>query len=135
MIEAVVDTNVFIHAIIRDSKLHEDARRLLDSIDMLYVPIIVLYEVVWALKKLGLKQNDVKDVIDRILESPKVRIVTDTGEDIKRSIEIISESKLSLSHFNDKIVLSAAERIKKPLATYDNELKKEAIKYKVSILK
>ena len=45
--KAVIDTNIFIYSLVKDSKYHMDAKNLLFSLDIWFIPSIVFYELYW----------------------------------------------------------------------------------------
>jgi len=132
--EAVVDTNVFIHAIVEDSDLHGEARALLYSLDRWYVPTIVLYELVWFFKRVGLDVAEVRRCIEAVLSSTRCVVVPDTGRCTRRALSMIVQGAASLKHFNDLVILSTAIETCRRIATYDGKLRSIAEKYGVEVL-
>jgi predicted nucleic acid-binding protein len=126
--EAVVDTNVYIHAVIQDSAKHREARSLIESFSKIHLPIIVIYEIVWAMRKLGLSGEKINEVLESITSDSRVRVVHDeAGKHSLQAMKYIVSEKIDVGNFNDKVILSTAQNLGLPLATYDKELKKEAI--------
>ncbi|CAB49040.1 PIN domain-containing protein [Pyrococcus abyssi] len=117
----VIDTNVFIYAILRDSEFNSRARNLLASLERWIVPSIVLYELYWFFREEGYGRDEITNVISSILNSPRTRVIGDNGRYTKRALELTKNPR----RFNDMIILATAEQFKR-LATYDKRLKKEA---------
>ncbi len=132
---AVVDTNVYVHALIENSMNYEKARQLLNSLSKRYLPTIVLYEIIWVLRKLGLGKEKIDLAVRSILANPATNIVSDNdGRYTLKAIQILVSEGIDLVHFNDKVVLAVAVNLDLPIATYDSELKKEAKKRGLAIL-
>jgi predicted nucleic acid-binding protein len=55
---------------VEDSEKHVQAENLLDSLDRLLIPPLVLYEYIWFFKRQGLEGNEVKELVDRYLTDP-----------------------------------------------------------------
>jgi len=131
---AVIDTNVLVHAIVEDSPQHADARSLLASLDRWLVPTIVVYELVWVLRKLGVGAEEARSVVESILRNPRTLVLTDSGDHAAWALKSLCEERLVLARFNDKVILAAAIKAGAPLATYDKELRKEAAERGVPLL-
>ena len=56
------------------------------------------------------------------------------SEEVMWALSTISEEALSLSRFNDKVVLAVAARRELPIASYDAKLRKQAAKLKLIAL-
>jgi len=125
--EVVVDTNVYIHAVIQDSAKHREARNLIGSFSKIHLPIIVIYEIVWALRKLGLNGDKINEVLESIINDSRVKVVPDeAGKNSLQAMHHIISEKIDTANFNDKVILATALGLKLPIVTYDRELKKEA---------
>jgi predicted nucleic acid-binding protein len=85
----------------------------------------VLYELVWVLRKLKLTVEQVEKIVDTIAKNPKASIIADDGSDISQALRILIRENLNLTQFNDKVILSVALRLARPIKTYDDELKQE----------
>lgn len=134
MRQAIIDTNVYVHAIVEDSPLNIKAKEALDMVETWLTPIIVVYELVWVFRKLKLTTDDIQNIISTLLENPKVKIIADDGSYVKRALILLKDEKLDATMFNDKIILSIARHTNLPLATFDNELKKEAKRNKITLI-
>jgi len=134
MSEAVIDTNVFVHAIVEDSPLHTEARNLLVRLRRWLVPTIVVYELVWVLRKLGVSAEEASNTVRSILKNPRTAVLTDSGDHTEWALRALCEEELSLAHFNDKVIIATAVRTGASLATYDEEVRKESVKRGVTLL-
>ncbi|NJE02482.1 PIN domain-containing protein [Thermococcus sp. JdF3] len=125
----VIDTNVFVYAILKDSEFNGEARKLLAGLERWVVPSIVLYELHWFFREEGYKGEEIREVISSILNSPRTKVIGDGGKYTKRAVELTENPK----RFNDMVILATAEDFKR-LATYDKRLKKEAKKLGIKTL-
>lgn len=132
--EAVIDTNVLVHAITEDSPKHVEARRLLARLKRWVLPTIVIYELVWVLRKLGVSPQEVRRVVESILGNPRTVVVPDDGSYARKALRALLEEGRGLVHFNDKVVAAVAIDMGTPLATYDEELRREALRWGLSTL-
>jgi len=125
----VIDTNVFIYAVLKDSEFNHEARTLLASLERWVVPSIVLYELYWFFRERDYTEDEIKSVISSILNNQRTRIIGDRGKHTKRALELTKNPK----RFNDMIILATAEDFRK-LATYDKKLKKDAEKLGIEVM-
>ena len=132
--KALIDTNVLIYDTFEDSIFHRDARKLLDSLNIWYLPLIVLYEYVWFMKGLGVSAKDVYDKVLEYIESERTRVVAETGKIVLSALTSILDENISLSRFNDKILVQIALEGKIPIASYDRKLRSQARKHGLTIL-
>ncbi|ASJ08826.1 DNA-binding protein [Thermococcus siculi] len=131
---AVIDTNVLLYDTFEDLPFHHEARRLLDSLDRWYVPPIVLQEYVWFFKRKNLPVKLVRSMLSEYLDDPRFNRLNDNGESIAYALELIEKNSLSLSRFNDAIILYHALQRGYPLATFDKKFRKLAVKNGVEVL-
>jgi len=134
MSEAVIDTNVFVHAIAEDSPQHQESRKLLAGLKRWVVPTIVVYELVWVLKRVGVSSEKVVYVVESILRNPRTVVLADFGDYARWALRAVCEEKISLAHFNDKVIIAAAVKTGASLATYDDELRREAMRKGLRVL-
>ncbi|CAI1492944.1 Ribonuclease VapC [Thermococcus nautili] len=125
----VIDTNVFLYAVLKDSELNEEARNLLASLERWVVPNMVLYELYWFLKKGEYSVEDINGVISAVLSSPRTKVVGDNGKYTKEALKLTKNPK----RFNDMVILATAKDFGR-LATYDKKLRKEAEKLGIKVL-
>jgi len=132
--QAVIDTNVYVHAIVEESPLNANARKILNEIELWITPVIVLYELTWVFRKLKLSLSDIVDIVFSIIENPRVKVVADNGSHVKRALTVLKNEKLNVAMFNDKVILSTAMYLNLPLATFDSELRRQAKKRGLPLL-
>ncbi|WP_456478395.1 PIN domain-containing protein [Geoglobus ahangari] len=132
--KAVIDTNVLIYDTFEDSVYHLQARNLLDELRQWYIPAIVIHEYVWALKSLGVSSKDVLYKVEEILNHYKSQLIEDTEYDILRALSNVVEKNLSLSRYNDEVILSAAIRKRASIATFDERLRRRALSAGLDVL-
>ena len=124
--EGIVDTNVVISAIIKEDINHQKARMLLlEKFEKWYIPTIVFHEFVWFLKSLKLSAK----IAEKILTHQKTEVIPVEEDDIVFSVRNIK----SLKDYNDFLILGVSIRKQVPLITFDEELRKIAVKFKVKI--
>ncbi|AOL17532.1 twitching motility protein PilT [Sulfolobus sp. A20] len=127
--KVLVDTNVIIFDLIEDSQFHKEAEELLDIAETWVIPSIVIHELVWFLRA-----NNLEDLeyVTAYLGNPKAEVVCDDYEVIRKAFEIMTREGLSLSRYNDVVILSHAILRKLPLATFDKRLSSLAKKYGIN---
>jgi len=125
----VIDTNVFLYAILSDSELNGEARKLLAGLERWIVPSIVLYELYWFLMRRGYSTEEIKEVVSSILSSPRTKIVGDGGKYTKRALDMTKNPK----RFNDMVILATAQDFGR-LATYDKKLRKDGERLGIELL-
>jgi len=131
---AVVDTNVLVYDTFEDSIFHRHAARLLDELDEWIIPEVVVYEYVCILRELEVSAEDLEDKLRDYLLSPKSKLVCGGSEVLLAAASLLRREKLSLSRFNDKVILITAKRLAYPLATFDRRLRKQATSSGVRVL-
>jgi hypothetical protein len=89
MKKAVIDTNVLIYDYVEDSERHKEAEEILDSLEKWIIPTIVIHEVIWFLKGIGLDSR-LDDVIAYI-QHQKAEIVCDCENNLNKVIEILKK--------------------------------------------
>ncbi len=128
---AVIDTNVLIYDVVEDSKFHKSAKELLDDLEQWLIPTITIYEFVWFFRGQNFNADETKELLEQYINSPKCKVVPDNGEFTNRAFELLKG--LSLSRFNDMIILAVAERYG-AIATFDRKLRSKAKKLNILIL-
>ncbi len=124
--KAVIDINVLIYDTFRDSVFHDKARSLLDRLEEWIIPLIVIYEYVWFMKGLGMDTKSSVEKAKEYLLQPKSDVIVEEVSDLIKALDLISFEGLSLSRFNDEVVLSIASKIG-CIATFDDKLRKQAL--------
>lgn len=132
--KAIIDTNILIYDTFEDSVFHERAKILLNELDEWIIPEIVIYEYIWFMKGLDVDVDNVLEKVREYLLHAKGVLTTSNAYDVIKSLESVYSEKLSLSRFNDKLILTIAIKNKIPIATFDMKLRKQALKNNLIIL-
>ncbi|NJE60442.1 PIN domain-containing protein [Thermococcus sp. 21S7] len=127
---AVVDTNVLLYSINRSSERYEEARRLVNSLDRIVLPTIVVYEFVWNLAVGGLSPGEAERTLSKILLNERVALADDR-QYLLSAFELFGD--LGLKHYNDSVILATARDIG-TIATYDKKLRNRAAKLGIKLL-
>ena len=127
---AVVDTNVLLYSINRSSERYGEARKLIDSLDKVVLPAIVVYEFIWNLATAGVAPKEAEKTVEKILLNEKVSLIDDRRY-LLPAFDLFGN--LSLKHYNDSVILAVAKEIG-TLATYDKKLRNRAMKLNVKLL-
>ncbi len=130
---AVINTNVLVYDTFEDSVYHAEARGLLDSLSERIIPLIVIHEYVWVTRSLEVDVRETAYKVEEYLQHYKTRLVNETAGDVMRALDLVQKEKLSLSQYNDKIILTVALKTGK-LATFDTRLRKQAVARKIQVL-
>ena len=130
--KAVIDTNVLIYDTFEDSVYHIKAKNILDSLDEWIIPTIVIHEYVWVMKSL-VNVEDVVYKVEEYVNHYKTSLVPEKGEDILEALKRIRKENISLSRYNDEVILSIAMRVG-VLATFDNKLRKRSESVGIKLL-
>jgi predicted nucleic acid-binding protein len=132
--EAVIDTNVLIYEFIEDSEFHDEVKQLLNGLDNIIIPGIVINEFIYVSSKIGVPFSIIKNKIIEIYTSYQSEVIEIKNDYI---INIINSSNdiYEFKNFND-IIISFISKIKDaPLFTYDNNLKNYCGKHKIKLVK
>jgi hypothetical protein len=128
---AVIDTNILIYDLVEDSEFHKEAERLLDSLEEWLIPSIVIHEFVWFLRA---NEIDNVEYVKSYVNNEKAKVLCDNDDVIGRALEILTKERLSLSRYNDVVILAHAIVNKSPLATKDKALKGLARRHGVEVI-
>ena len=131
--KAVIDTNVLVYDTFEDSLYHKEARKLLDDLDVWIIPIIVIHEYVWVLKALKIDAEDVLYKTEEYINNPKTELISESNIIVKALNTIVKEN-LSLSRYNDKVILFVAVNNDFNIATFDEKLRKQALNFGLKVL-
>ncbi len=126
---AVVDTNVLIYAYFRDAERHEDARKLLSSLDNWIIPLVVVVELFWFGRGAGLDAKRTRDLILTYLMDRRVELAHNELDEILDSLSC--EDPLE---WEDELILSIADREGVPLATFDSEMRERAKRRGIQVI-
>ncbi|CAD5244975.1 PIN domain-containing protein [Thermococcus camini] len=127
---AVVDTNVLLYSINRSSEKYGEARKLVNSLDRIFLPTIVMYELVWNLAVAGISPQEAEKTVSKILLNERVTLVDDR-QYLLSAFELFGN--LGLKHYNDSAILAVAKDVG-TLATYDKKLRNRAKKLGTKLL-
>jgi len=127
---AVVDTNVLLYSINRSSGKYEEARKLVNSLDRIFLPTIVMYELVWNLAVAGISPQEAEKTVSKILLNERVTLVDDR-QYLLSALDLFGN--LGPKHYNDSAILAIAKEVG-TLATYDKKLRNRAEKLGIKLL-
>ncbi len=123
---AVVDTSVLHAYLRREDPLHEAAEALLELLDAVVVPSIVLHELVWSMrKKLG--RVAAREAAERLLAIRGVTYEPVLETDI---VFALADTR----RYHDLLVVSVASRLGLPLATLDHGMARLARRHGVELV-
>ena len=129
----VIDTNVLIYDTFEDTEFHKRAEEVLESLDRWYVPAIVAQEYVWFFKNNGFSAGEALEALGGYAEDPRFRGLSEDPGIIESALNFVVAEGLSLSRFNDAVILlHALER--GTLVTFDAKLRKLAKRKGVNVL-
>ncbi|WP_254542893.1 type II toxin-antitoxin system VapC family toxin [Halomarina pelagica] len=114
----LLDTNILIAAVTRDTKRSDDAIEVLNEADETYVSVLSLMETRSVLTK---KKQFERDRIDRI----EARIISRTTVTFPDASDMMAANELqseTLLYPMDALILTAADAIDATLVSFDNEL-------------
>jgi len=129
----VIDTNVLIYDTFEDTEFHKRAEEVLESLDRWYVPAIVVQEYVWFFKNNGFSAEEALEALKGYTEDPRFKGLSEDPQLIESALDLVVAEKLSLSRFNDVIVLLHALE-KGSLVTFDVKLRNLAKRKGVVVL-
>ena len=130
----VLDTNVLIFDTFEDSLYHSEASAMLDALERWVLCRVVIYEYIWFMKRLNVESAVVLEKVEEYVLDPKASIYQEEARVILRALRRICEEDIALSRFNDKLILSAAEELGLPLASFDEKLRKQARRAGIPVL-
>ena len=130
---AVIDSNVYVYRAIEDSEYHRISGELLNTLSKWITPTIVVHEVTWTLMELIGRKNTIL-YVKALLSHKKTEVIPVLKQDISWAIKNIENEKLSLTRYNDKIILSVIKRINAPLLTFDKQLISQATRIGVPVI-
>ena len=88
---------------------------------------------VWGLKGLVGDEATIR-FVEALLGNPKTRVYPVSGGDVAAALGRIRSSGLSLSRYNDELVLSVSMRIRKPVLSFDRRLLSRARRLGVPVV-
>lgn len=81
----------------------------------------------WVLKSLKISPKDVLYKVEEYLQHHKATLIAEIEGTITSALSLIVKENLSLSRYNDKVILSFALERGLNLATFDEKLRKQAV--------
>lgn len=127
---AVLDTNVLIYDTFEDSVHHSEAKTKLDELGKWYIPAMVMHEYIWFMKGEEVDLSFARSKVVEYISHEKVEVVPDGVDGILFSVERIG----AYHDYNDYVILAVAERLGKPIFTFDHRLRGIASEVGVSII-
>ncbi|WP_346765952.1 PIN domain-containing protein [Thermococcus sp. 21S7] len=116
-----------------DTEFHKKAEEILESLDRWYVPAIVVQEYVWFFKNSGFSAGEALKALKGYTEDPRFKGLSEDPGIIKSALNFVVTEKLSLSRFNDAVILLHALE-KGTLVTFDAKLRKLAKRRGINVL-
>jgi len=132
-VSAIVDTNVYVYYAIKSSKYHKRSKELLNKLSKWGTPTVVVHEVIWTLYEL-LGRERTLYFVKALLSHRKTEVIPVSKQDITWSLEKIIEEKISLTRYNDKVILSLAKRTNTPILSFDKQLLAQAVRNGVAVI-
>ena len=130
--ECVVDTNALVYDTLENSELHERASRILDEVDRLFIPSVVMEEFVYVLMELEVDTAHIKRKLLEFVENEEIEPISQTH--IRAAVDMITAEKTSFKRFNDSLILAVAREKNLPLLTFDRKLNGDCLKYGIKTL-
>ena len=128
--EAVVDTNLLIYYFFEDQERRGEAIRVLEGLEIWVVPAVVLMELAWFCRGIGLGWRETRDLMVSVLMREEVKVEPLTEEDFLEALSTCGDPL----EFEDELILAVAERLGLPVATLDSELRERASSRGVPVL-
>lgn len=119
----VVDTSFMRALLLEDEPGHEEAQRLVECMDAVIVPSIVVHELVWSTRR-SHGAARAQAITAYVLGEPRFIYESVTRDDAWFAIR-------DPRRYEDLLVLHVAMRLGAPLATFDKELARLAKRYGV----
>ncbi|WP_049931092.1 type II toxin-antitoxin system VapC family toxin [Halosimplex carlsbadense] len=126
----LLDTNVLVAAVTRDTDRSEDAVELLNEVDEAYVSVLNLMELRSVLTK---KKQFERDRIERI----ENRITTRATVTVPDASDMVAANQLqseTLLYPMDALVLAAADAVDATLVSFDSELIEHGAEHPTDVL-
>ncbi len=125
------DTNLLIYEMIEDAPYHEEAVKIYESANEIFIPSIVLHEFLWVtIKKLGIDKDIIVSKLEEYEMDWRIKFVEIPVKVYKEALRGLENA----SEVNDMIILFAAKFFDCTLGTFDEKLRKKAQKYKVKVV-
>ena len=128
---AVIDTNILVFDTFEDSELHAEATTMLDSIDRWHLPSLIFHELIWFFRTRKIRLSQARQTIEEYLTNEKTSFSPCTGDDILFAVTRMRHYE----DYNDLVILSVARRLGVGLLTFDEELRRTAIRNSIPLAK
>ena len=119
---AIIHSDIILHLIDEESKVHEKAVKLIENLRELLIPSIVFLDVIEKAKKIKLRSEMLKIKLKDILHNPRLIFIPIQPEALSEALD----KALALSSLTEYIVLYYARKYVKPIATFDVKLQAKA---------
>ncbi len=119
---AIIHSDIILHLIDEESKVHEKAVKLIENLRELLIPSIVFLDVIEKAKKIKLRSEILKIKLKDILHNPRLIFIPIQPEALSEALD----KTLALSSLTEYIVLYYARKYVKPIATFDVKLQTKA---------
>ncbi|WP_158059567.1 type II toxin-antitoxin system VapC family toxin [Halorussus halophilus] len=126
----LLDTNVLVAAVTRDTQRSDDALELLNEADDAYVSVLNLMELRSVLTKKKQFERDRIDQIEQRITS-RTTVTFPDASDMMAANQLQSETLL---YPMDALVLTAANAIDATLVSFDNELVEHGAEQPTNVL-
>ncbi|MBO3839447.1 MAG: PIN domain-containing protein [Thermoproteota archaeon] len=132
----LIDTNILIFDSIEDAEKHEEAAKIIDDAETLYIPSIVVHEFIWImLRKIKADSDFVRrKVIEYLEEDPRSKYILESPWIIENALRALKKDGKNPELINDYIIMMIASDLGLALATYDRELREIAQVYGVKTI-
>ncbi|WP_231963779.1 PIN domain-containing protein [Thermococcus chitonophagus] len=97
------------------------------------MPSIVLQEFVWFFKGVGFSVTETWEILNGYTKDPRFKGLNDTPKVVENALRILIGENLSLSRFNDAMILVHALE-KGAFVTFDSKFRKLAKRQGVKVL-
>jgi len=121
---------VLIFDTFEDSEHHKDAQSKLDALERWIIPSIVFHEYMWFMNAEKIELDFAKGKINEYLLSAKTTYSPIESSDIL----FASETMTGHREYNDLLILSVSRRLRRPLFTYDGQLKRKCERFSIKTI-
>jgi Predicted nucleic acid-binding protein, contains PIN domain len=130
----LIDTNVLVYDTIEDSEHHDDASKIIDVAEEIFIPLIVVHEYIWVMLKLSVDPEIISSKIHEYLEDVRAKYLHESINVLVEALKMLKEDRSNRKEINDYIILSLALNNKLAIATFDKKLKEIASKRGIETL-
>jgi len=130
----LLDTNILVYDTVEDSEHHDDASKIIDSAEEIFIPLIVVHEYIWVMLKFSVDPEIISSKIHEYLEDVRTRYLHESINVLVKALKMLKEDRSNIKEINDYIILSLALNNKLAIATFDKRLKEIASKRGIETL-